>query len=208
MALTNYGELKTAVANWLNRDDITARVPEFIALAENRINLDLRVRLMETSTTLTTASATRTVALPSGWRQARSVYISGTPNVRLEYRTPVNYWSIYSSLTSAKPTVYTIEGENMLFGPVPDAIYSVPVMYYQEITALSADGDNNGLFTLSVGLYLYGALIESAPFLGNDPRVLIWVSMYEDLLARAHAADDRDRQSGDTRTAESVAQRT
>ena len=49
MAISNYTELKTAVANWLDRDDLTDRIPEFIALAESRFNRLLRIRAMESS---------------------------------------------------------------------------------------------------------------------------------------------------------------
>jgi len=48
MSISNYGELKTAVANWLGgRSDQTSRIPEWIKLAEDRIAQDLRVRGME-----------------------------------------------------------------------------------------------------------------------------------------------------------------
>src|SRR5688500_1318788 len=48
MAISTYTELQTAVANWLDRTDIAARVPEFIALAEAQMNRRLRVRQMVT----------------------------------------------------------------------------------------------------------------------------------------------------------------
>ena len=47
MAITTYSELKTAVANWLNRDDLTSNIPEFIALAEAAINDQVRHWRME-----------------------------------------------------------------------------------------------------------------------------------------------------------------
>ena len=38
MALGTFTELKDAIADWLDRSDLTARIPDFIALAEARIN--------------------------------------------------------------------------------------------------------------------------------------------------------------------------
>ena len=38
MALDTYGGLKTAVGVWLNRADLTSYIPDFIKLAEQRIN--------------------------------------------------------------------------------------------------------------------------------------------------------------------------
>jgi len=34
MALTTYTELKASIADWLNRSDLTAAIPDFISLAE------------------------------------------------------------------------------------------------------------------------------------------------------------------------------
>ncbi len=208
MAITNYGELKTATANWLTRDTLVNRIPEFIALGEHRLYADLRVRFMETSAAVTITTSVRTSALPTSFLQARSIYISGSPNKRLEQRTPVEYWSIYADLPTAKPAVYAVEGENFTWGPLPDNNYTANVLYYKRPAALSADADTNGLFTLAPNLLLYAALIETAPFLGNDPRVLVWTSLYDDLLERIQLADTRDRYSGDARLPERQAQMT
>ena len=42
MSITTYAELKTAIASWLNRDDLTSVIPDFIALTEAALNRDLR----------------------------------------------------------------------------------------------------------------------------------------------------------------------
>src|SRR5262245_10780943 len=57
MAISTYSELQTAVANWLNRTDLTERIPEFVALAEAQMNRRLRVRQMVTRAEATLASA-------------------------------------------------------------------------------------------------------------------------------------------------------
>ena len=46
MAINTYATLQTAVANWLDRSDLTDRIPEFIALAEARMNRTLRLAIM------------------------------------------------------------------------------------------------------------------------------------------------------------------
>lgn len=52
MAITTYLTLKQAIENWLGKNDLINRVPEFIALAEDRIAASLRVQAMETSQVL------------------------------------------------------------------------------------------------------------------------------------------------------------
>ena len=48
MALNNYANLKTAIANFLARDDLTTEIDDFIDLTEADFNRRLRVRAMET----------------------------------------------------------------------------------------------------------------------------------------------------------------
>ena len=206
--IIDYGTLKTEVANELTRDDLTARIERFVQQGEARLFTDLRVREMEAAQSLVTVGAARTVALPTRYLKARSLYISGSPNVRLEYRNPTEYWQIYSSLPTAKPRVYTIEREFFLLGPVPDAVYTLPVTFYQKPVSFVADADTNGVLTRFPDIYLYAACLASAPFLGNDARILQWASMYEDWIERAHTADRADRQSGDTLVPDRVAQMT
>ena len=51
MAITTYSELKTSIANWLNRDDLTTQIPDFISLAEENASLLVRHWRMENRAT-------------------------------------------------------------------------------------------------------------------------------------------------------------
>ena len=53
MALDNYSNLQTAIANFLARDDLTTEIVDFIALTEADFNRRLRVRAMENSSSFT-----------------------------------------------------------------------------------------------------------------------------------------------------------
>lgn len=206
MSLANYADLKTGVANYLSRDDLASRVPEFIGLGEDRLYADLRVRFMETSADVVITSGVQTTTLPSGFLQARSVYLTTTPVQRVEYRAPIEFWQIYAKLPAGTPYTFTIEGEDFVWGPAPDANYTATVLYYARPADLVDDADTNGLFPLAPGLLLYASLIEAAPYLANDPRILTWSAMYDDLLEKIHMADRRDRASGDGMTSARAAQ--
>ena len=66
MALNNFTSLKTAIANWLNRTDLTNEITDdFIKLTEADFNSKLRIRQMEQIDTITIDSETETV--PSGF---------------------------------------------------------------------------------------------------------------------------------------------
>ena len=88
MAISTYSELQTAVANWLNRDDLTDRIPEFITLAEARFNRALRIRAMEGLYTASTVKDQRNYNLPTNYLQMRSFRINQDPKIALSYVTP------------------------------------------------------------------------------------------------------------------------
>ena len=192
--ITTYGELKTAIANWLDDDNLTSRIPEFISLCEDRIAQNLRIRLMETSADLTVNA--QEVSLPTGYLGHRRLYLSGNPVRMLNYETPDNFWQSYMSTDTAKPVAFTVEGDNFVFGPAPDTSYTGKILYYKRLTAFSDDTDTNTLLTTARGLYLYGALIEASTYLEDDVSILKWSALFDDLIDKVMTNDKRDRASG------------
>jgi len=67
MAITTYSELKSAVADWLNRDDLTSVVPSFVSLAE--ADLDRKVRHWRMESRATAQLDTQYSAVPADWVQ-------------------------------------------------------------------------------------------------------------------------------------------
>lgn len=197
MALANYSDLRNAVAGWLHRDDLAASIPDFIALAEARLNRELRVRQQLTSATLATVAATQAVALPTDWRHFHRVRLVA-PDRPLTMLPGADFAALYRLSDTGAPRNYTIEGASLLLGPVPDAVYNIEAVYYAAIPALSDAEPTNWLLTDWPSLYLYAALAEAAPFSGADARRAMWESMYAADLAAATAADRRARASGST----------
>jgi len=189
MAISTYAELQTAVSNWLDRSDLSSRVPEFIALAEGRIARKLRIREMETESDVTLVAGTRTAALPTGFREVRRVYIDSSPVKELEYMSPQDYWNRYTAANTGKPVVFTVEGSNLLFGPIPDSAYTAKVLHYKALDALSSSA--HGVFTSNPDLYLYGSLLAAEPFLKNDKRVGLWKAMFDEAMMELEVQNSR-----------------
>ena len=196
MAINTYSTLQTAVANWLDRSDLTDRVPEFIALAEATFNRVLRLRAMETTVADTTPSGSKEDALPSGYLQMREIHLSTTPVVSLAYITPEIMYRIRAGSTSGKPNSYTIVGDNILFGPTPDGAYDYSMTYYKSFDALSDSTQTNWLILNAPDLYLYGTLLQAEPFLMNDERVPLWERGVRQVINDLQQQDDKDRHSG------------
>ena len=69
MALGTYTDLKTSVANYLEREDLTATIPDFITLTENRLNRDIRARVNMIRATTTTTAGIAFYDLPAHYIQ-------------------------------------------------------------------------------------------------------------------------------------------
>ena len=198
MALSTYAELKSSVANWLNRTDLTDEISDdFIKLTEADFNAKLRIRAMEQIDTITIDSETETV--PTGFIAVRSFYIlSSSVKYPLEYITPANMFETRGGSRTGKPRAYTIESDNetetFRFGPTPDTTYSGKLSYYKSFTALSDSNTSNWVLANHPGIYLYGSLFHAANFLGGiDPQqVQNWLQMYATSMERCENNDKQD----------------
>ena len=202
MALSTYAELKTGIANWLNRTDLTDEISDdFIKLTEADFNAKLRIRAMEQIDSITIDSETETV--PTGFIGVRSFYILLSSNkYPLKYLTPHNMFDIRGGSRSGRPRAYTIESddetETFRFGPSPDTSYTGYLSYYKAISTLSASNTSNWMLTNHPAVYLYGSLYHSANFLGGiDPQqTQQWLMMYSTALERCENNDKQDSYGG------------
>jgi len=200
MALGTYTELKDAIADWLDRSDLTSRIPDFIALAEARINRELRIRPMEVRSVAYTSSGQKYFNLPGGYLQMRNIQLNTNPTTPLEYITPEMLDRLYGSNTTGKPRAYTLIGDEIQLSPIPDATYEIEMAFYENITSLG-DGTSgtvtyNWLTQNAPDILLYGSLMEAEPFIKNDERIPVWLNGYSNAIDKLQKADSRDRHSG------------
>ena len=189
MSITNYSELQTSVANWLNRGDLSANVPDFIALAECQLSTDLKTRAMEAKVTLATVAGTNTVALPTDMLEMRRVQVVGTYNQPLSYRSPDEISIDFAANGVGQPTVFTVIGGNLELAPIPDAVYSLELTYQQRIPALSGTNTTNWLLTSWPNAYLYASLLAATPFIMNDARIATWANLYSEAIDSINSVD-------------------
>jgi hypothetical protein len=195
VSISSYSELKTAIQNWTKRSSLAdARLVEFINLAESRIAKELRVRDMETIASVSVVAGTRTAALPTNYRGLKRVTIDTDPVTNLRFVSPDFYWSTWNGSGSGEPEVYTIEAGNFVFGPVPVAARTASVLS-MGLAALTGSV-TPALFTNNPELYLYAALVESAPYLGNADRLPEWEGKYQVALQTVKESNKKDRHPG------------
>ena len=196
MALTTYTELKTSIGDWLNRSDLTSVIPDFISLAEAQIERTLRTRQM-----IIRANASFDAsygAVPADFLEVKSLKLTSTNPI-----TPMTYLSIDALdneiakyTASGRPKFFGVVGDQFRIVPTPDANYTTELIYYAKLTKLSTSVASNWLLSSSPDIYLYGSLLQAAPYLQDDARIQTWATLYERALNDLQTADDRGSSSG------------
>ena len=196
MALTTYTELKTSIGDWLNRSNLTNAIPDFISLAEAQVERTLRTRQM-----IVRANASFDAqygAVPADFLETKSLKLTSTnPQTPLEFLSIDALDNKASEYTgSGKPRFFGVVGGQFRLVPVPDATYTTELTYYAKLTKLSNTVATNWLLTSSPDIYLYGALLQAAPYLQDDARITVWSSLYDRAMSELQTADDRGASSG------------
>jgi len=196
MALANYTDLTSAIAGWLARDDLTSRIPDFVTLAEAKFNRVLLHPQMETRSTLTVdtgAASPEFLDLPSDFQTMRSVRLSGVvgkPRLGFMTQTQMDDYRFSIDNVAAQPVYFSITGDQIELAPTPNENFTVQVIYRRNIPAL-ATNTTNWLMTLAPDLYLYGSLLEAAPYMQNDERLAVWGLATQTVIDQLNAHGER-----------------
>jgi len=196
MALNSYSALKSSIADFLNRDDLTAVIPDFITLAEASINREIRHYEMENRATAQLDS--QYLARPTDWVETIRMHITGggTTNLQLASGATMADKRAGSENAVGTPTMYRHSERAFEVFPTPDSTYNVEILYYQKIPALSDANTSNWLLSEAPDVYLYGSLMHSAPYLAEDSRAAVWTQLYAAAVARVNQAGDSASMSG------------
>ena len=198
MALSNYTELQDSIADFLNRSDLTSVIPDFITMCEADLNRTLRVRDMSVRSRAPINS--QYVKLPADFLGMRNIDLLTDPVTPLTYKNLQNLDIHRAGDSTGKPLYYSVMQDSIEFAPVPDGDYTIEIVYYQKIPALSsADTDGvNWLLTDHPDAYLYGSLMHSAPYLQADERIGLWAGKYNQILEQIKKSDEQAKFSGST----------
>ncbi len=201
MALDTYAGLQTSIANWADRDDLAAFIPDFIHLTEARFNRSLRLRSMEQSQFAITVGGQSNYALPTNYLQMREFRLNQEPTISLRYVSPEIFeaWSLGQGI----PKFYTIIANEIRIGPTPSGEYEMEMLFWRRFPALTSAAPTNWMLQNAPDVYLYGALLELEPFVQNDARLAVWGAGYSKAIDDIQSADDKDRHSGSALTVQS-----
>lgn len=190
MALSTYADLKAAIADWLERGDLADRTVDFIALAESRLNRVLRLRMMETEEVLTSTIGVRTVTLPAAFREPIALWIqSGGGRTPLRFVDPA---ALSICKSPGQPQAWTLNAGAVAFDRPCDRAYGLTLRMVGRL-ALSDAQPTNAVLADYPDLYLFGALVEAAPYLRDAELLSLFMARFEAALAEARAKEARGK---------------
>ena len=188
---TDYATLQTTIANYLARSDLTATIPEFIRLAEDRLSRDLRIRQMLQIATTTIDSTDGTVEIPADFLAMKDIHINSTnPIGTITFQSPSNFYRNTRATATGQPRFYTALGSEFQLSPIPDAVYTIQMLYYVKPPYMSSTVSSNLWLANTPDLLLYAALGEAEPFLMNDERIGTWATLYDRGVSSLSKSDD------------------
>jgi len=199
MAITTYAELQSNVTDFLNRDDLDAKAPTFISLAESNLSRDIRHWRQEKRSTA--EIDTQYSAIPADFLEAVRFYITSGDTRPLELISQAEMLDRkYHNLnTSGQPAYYAITAGEIEVYPVPDGTYTAELYYMANLPALSDSNTSNWLLQYYPDAYLYGSLIHSAPYLKDDSRLQIWAALYQSAIDGINAESEKSKFGGSGR---------
>jgi hypothetical protein len=221
VAVTNYLQLRAAICDTVNKDDISDDVTAFegttidstvkraVEKCTLRIQRDLVSRgghknMEAVNTSLTLTGGTQTFTLPTDFVGMRSFIVMSNPQRVLTFTDPNSLFLDYGGAAPNMPEKYTLIGTNTAYlGPTPDSSYAVTIVYMQALTVLTNDTDTNWLLTGHWDIYESAAMLELCLTLEADERAQFWQQSYtqrmNDLMG-----DDRNVRWAATPTIPSV----
>lgn len=195
MPITTYSELKTSVADFLNRDDLTAVIPDFISLAEAQMERELRHYKMEKRSTAEIDS--RYSEFPADFLEPIRFHLE-EQSTRLELISLAEMLDLREDFNDAqgRPTSYALTGNSIEVYPTPDGTYNGELLYYASIAKLSDANTSNWILSSHPDAYLYGALLQSAPYLKDDARIQVWSMLYAGAISSINTQSKRAKSGG------------
>lgn len=199
MAISTYGELKMSISDHLGIPDLEGKEDDFIDMAEARHKREIRIREQIQRVDIAIAEDDRYTDLPDDFLDLKylriksvSGYHSYLPDVR---QVSLHEISDMSYSGNQPPRRFTVHSQ-IEWQAMADQNYTGEMVYYSVLTPLSDANPTNALLELAPDLYLYSALIASAPYLMHDERLTTWQSLYEQAKDGVNDLNTKSRAGG------------
>lgn len=190
--ITDYNSLQSEIATFLQRGDLTARIPTLIQLFEARLNRVTRDLMQDLKVSDTLLSGTSQIALPASFYEILNISanIDGVPEP-VEKAQAEFFDETY--VLNTYPSHYNIVNGVINFDCVADKDYPINVRYLKGWSLASTL--TNTLLTQNPDLYLYGSLAIAELYIKNDPRVSLWKQLASEAIVEINQQSSRNRKA-------------
>lgn len=180
MAINTYSELKTEIADFMDRTDLTdAKLETIISLAEATFNRELK--MVETDVTLTGTISSRAIDI-SSYDIIEPVALFLAESGEDEYALVPRSDGYFPYLDSeGKPTIWAIDGDYINFDRPLDQAYPFRFRYRGKF-ALSDVVTTNQLLTDHPDVYLAGCIVWGGLYVQDNGRVQAFASLLENFM--------------------------
>lgn len=187
MALDTYTNLQAAIADWMERDDLSARIPDFIRLAE--VEMDRTLTTSEAQARSTASVDTQFTALPLDWMEVQAVRVRLNASDAWTKLDPIDHATMVGWADQAgRPRFYGVLGEQLFLYPSPDATYETEIAYATTVPKLSSSLASNWVLAQAPDAYLYGALVQASLFLRDAEGAKVWRDLFGSAMSQLLAA--------------------
>lgn len=192
MAITTYTELKAAVASWMHRDDLTSSIPDFITLAEVRINRELVTREHEIEVELAMTPGSRYVDLPAGMNYPVGLWLKAwLPRQKLQQAIPTEL-PVKTNVTGY-PEYWAVDGAKIAFDKLASAAHTFDFRYVGG-EVISDATPTNYVLTNYPDLYLFGACTEGATYIRDAAAAQMFDGRFQKALSDARNNENSARE--------------
>lgn len=187
MAISTFSALRTEVASWLNRTDLTTdQLKQFVSAAESDIRNDVECR--EGELTVSGSVSAGQISCPSNFLYVRSLTVGDhvlnfVPTTLFAQRIDEGYTSGY----------YTIAGSTIKV--LGSGSYSL--IYVGTLESLYDDSDTNFILANAPNVYLWAACKYGCVFLRDIEGATGFDAMYRAAAQRLNSMETRARFGGD-----------
>jgi hypothetical protein len=197
--ITTYAELVTALdgtSGYLHRTDLTAKIPDFIKLAESKINRKLRLLLGETESTLTATIGSRLMAVPTRFGSPIELWdTTNEPRTKMLYMQPD---LLPVTTTNGASEYYTVDGSFIATENPADVAYTYTLRYQTKFNLETTS--TNTILDNYPDIYVYGALLASIPFTRDYKNFDVWSALYNNAIDEAMTDSNVTRRKALLRT--------
>lgn len=191
MTISTYADLKTSIASWINRTDLTSVIPDFITLTEARINRTLLPRSSETEEEIVAVPGSRYIVIPTGMINPVALWLKAyLPRQKLTQMLPAEL-PVKTNATGY-PEYWAIDNSNIALDKIAGEAYTFDFRYTKTF-ALSDSVTTNYVLTNNPDVYLWGSLVEAAGYLKDAQAAALYESRFQNAMSEAMANENDTR---------------